>query len=254
MRLKYIRYKPWLTLCSYRNITRGVFALENLIELNNVTKRYYSESGDILAIDNISMKIGEGEFIAVVGHSGSGKSTLMNILGCLDSQTEGDYFLKGKDVSQIDENTLAKLRNKYIGFVFQRFNLLPGLTALENVELPLSYDNVPPKIRRQKALKVLEDMDMLDRASHYPNQLSGGQQQRIAIARAVVASPSLILADEPTGNLDPHSEEQVINILKMLNEQGRTVIIITHNEYMAKCAKRRVEICNGKIINDKILS
>lgn len=245
--------KP-LAMCSYRNITRGVFSLENLIELKNVTKRYCSESGDILAINNLSIDINKGEFIAVVGHSGSGKSTLMNILGCLDYQTEGEYYLDGEDVSLIHENRLAELRNKYIGFVFQRFNLLPGLTALENVELPLSYDNVPAKKRRQKALKVLEDMGMLDRAQHYPNQLSGGQQQRVAIARAVISSPSLILADEPTGNLDPDSEVQVINILKKLNEQGKTVVIITHNEYMAKCAKRRVEICNGKIINDKILS
>ena len=202
------------------------------------------------ALDNISMSIEEGEFVAIVGHSGSGKSTLMNILGCLDNRTSGEYRLCDKNIDDIDENKLCIIRNQYIGFVFQKFHLLSGLTAAENVELPLRYGGIRHSRRKDMAINMLAKMGIGDRAEHYPNEMSGGQQQRVAIARAVVASPSLILADEPTGNLDQKSEQEVMNILQNLNVQGKTVVLITHNMDLAKRTKRTIEICNGKITKD----
>ncbi len=201
----------------------------------------------VAALDGVSLEVGDGEYVTVVGASGSGKTTLMNILGCLDLPTSGSYFLDGEDVSTLTDEELSEIRSVKIGFIFQSFNLIDGLTALENVELPLLYRHVPKKRRREIALEALESVSLSDRALHRPSEMSGGQQQRVAIARAIAANPSIILADEPCGNLDSHSGREVLDILSALNRSGKTIIMITHNEQTAAEAKRLIRISDGKI-------
>ncbi len=213
--------------------------------------KYYSVGGQsVRALDGVSLEIDDGEYVTIVGASGSGKSTLMNILGCLDAPTAGSYFLDGEDVSQLPDETLSEIRGMKIGFIFQSFNLIAGLTALENVELPLVYRRVPKKRRREIALSALESVSLSDRAQHRPSEMSGGQQQRVAIARAVAANPSIILADEPCGNLDSRSGKEVLDILSSLNKSGKTIVMITHNEQTAKCAQRLIRISDGKIVEE----
>ncbi|MDH7476064.1 MAG: ABC transporter ATP-binding protein [Microgenomates group bacterium] len=220
-----------------------------LIELKNITKIYKNHFIETKALDNISLKINRSEFIAIMGPSGSGKSTLLHILGLLDKPTSGEYLFEGKKTLQMDENTLADFRNKKIGFVFQAYNLLPRIKALKNVALPLIYAGVDKKNREEKAFEKLKEVGLKDYADHFPNQLSGGQQQRVAIARALVNNPSIILADEPTGNLASFQAEEIMKIFKNLNKEGKTIILITHEEEIAKWAKRIIKIKDGKIIN-----
>nr|WP_281273804.1 ABC transporter ATP-binding protein [Biomaibacter acetigenes] len=203
------------------------------------------------ALDDVTLTIDEGEFVAIVGPSGSGKSTLMNILGCLDTPTKGKYEFEGKDVSKLNDNELAAIRNLRIGFVFQNFNLLPKLTALENVELPLMYAGKNTAYRRNRAKEVLNAVGLGERLHHKPSELSGGQQQRVAIARALSADPPIILADEPTGNLDTRSGREIMEILKALNQNGKTIILITHDINIANQANRKVHIQDGKIVKDE---
>lgn len=222
-----------------------------IIKLENVTKIYTIGEQELLVLDGISVSIEQGEFVCIMGPSGSGKSTFMNIVGCLDTPTTGKYYLEGIDVSTMDMNELAEIRNKKIGFVFQQFNLLSRATAIENVELPLIYAGIPLKQRRQKALETLSWVGLKERANHYPRQLSGGQQQRVAIARALVNGPSIILADEPTGNLDSKASMEIMEIFKKLNEQqGLTTIIVTHEPDIAAFGKRQIRFLDGKIISD----
>lgn len=214
-------------------------------------RKYYTVGGQtVKALDGVSLSVDDGEYVTVVGTSGSGKSTLMNILGCLDSPTSGSYSLDGEDVSRLSDNELSEIRSRKIGFIFQSFNLIPGLTALENIELPLLYRKVPKKERGNAALKALESVRLSDRALHRPRELSGGQQQRVAIARAIAANPSVILADEPCGNLDSRSGAEVLNILEELNRGGKTIVMITHNEDTAKKAKRLIRISDGKLLDN----
>lgn len=217
--------------------------------LANDLRKFYTVGGQtVKALDGVSLEIADGEYVTVVGTSGSGKSTLMNILGCLDSPTSGSYYLDGEDVSQLSDNALSEIRSRKIGFIFQSFNLIPGLTALENIELPLLYRKVPKAKRSAAALEALESVRLSDRALHRPRELSGGQQQRVAIARAIAANPSVILADEPCGNLDSRSGAEVLEILDDLNRSGKTIVMITHNEDTAKKARRLIRISDGKII------
>ena len=206
-------------------------------------------SGEVFALREIDLSVKRGEFLAIVGTSGSGKSTLMNILGCLDRPTSGSYALSGKNVAKLSKSELSKIRNREIGFIFQGFNLLEKMTALENVELPMMYAGISPKERRRIALDALESVGLASRINHRPSELSGGQQQRVAIARAIVLNPSLILADEPTGNLDSNSGEEILSILKALHSNGTTIVLITHDMGVAKKASRVIEICDGRIIN-----
>lgn len=211
-------------------------------------RKYYNVGGQcVRALDGVSLDISDGEYVTVVGASGSGKSTLMNILGCLDLPSSGSYFLDGEDVSLLPDSRLSDIRGAGIGFIFQSFNLIPGLTALENVELPLIYRRVPKKTRRELAMAALESVKLSDRAQHHPSEMSGGQQQRTAIARAIASSPSLILADEPCGNLDSRSGAEVLDILSALNRSGKTIVMITHNEQTAKQAQRLIRISDGKL-------
>ncbi len=210
-------------------------------------KNYMVGGQRVAALDGVSLDVADGEYVTVVGASGSGKTTLMNILGCLDLPTSGSYYLDGEDVSAMSDEELSDIRSVKIGFIFQSFNLIEGLTALENVELPLLYRHVPKKRRREIALEALESVSLSDRALHRPSEMSGGQQQRVAIARAIAADPSIILADEPCGNLDSRSGREVLDILSALNRSGKTIIMITHNEQTAKEAKRLVRISDGKI-------
>ena len=219
----------------------------SLLKLCNVSKIYNQGENRIFALDNVSMEIENGEFTAIVGKSGSGKSTLLNILGCLDTPDRGEYYLNGRSVEHLSENELSRIRNNTIGFVFQSFNLIPTLTAFENVELPLKYRGISKNERKRLALSALEEVGLSERARHNPSQLSGGQQQRVAIARAIASQPPLILADEPTGNLDTKSENDVIRILKRLNQRGRTVVVITHGKKLARVADRRITISDGRI-------
>ncbi|MGN0498849.1 MAG: ABC transporter ATP-binding protein [Acutalibacteraceae bacterium] len=220
----------------------------SLLKLCNVSKIYNQGENRIFALDNASLSIENGEFTAIVGKSGSGKSTLLNILGCLDTPDKGEYYLDGRSVGLLREKELSGIRNRMIGFVFQSFNLIPTLTAFENVELPLKYRGIEKNERKRLAQSALEEVGLLERAQHNPNQLSGGQQQRVAIARAIASQPPLILADEPTGNLDTKSENDVIRILKRLNEKGKTVVVITHGKKLARVADRRITISDGKIL------
>lgn len=212
-------------------------------------KKYYTVGGTtVRALDGVSLDVADGEYLTIVGTSGSGKSTLMNILGCLDVPTDGEYLLDGKDVSGFSDNSLSAIRSEKIGFIFQSFNLVPGLTAVENVELPLMYRRVPKAKRNAAAIAALESVNLSERALHRPSELSGGQQQRVAIARAIAADPHIILADEPCGNLDSRSGNEVLEILGDLNKKGKTIIMITHNENTARKAQRLVRISDGKII------
>jgi len=219
-----------------------------IITVNNVNKTYHNGSMELQVLKNISFTVKEGEFLAIMGSSGSGKSTMMNILGCLDHEYNGEYILDGIDISKSTEDELSEIRNKKIGFIFQSFNLLPRLTALENVELPLVYSSVPKADRHQKALELLEMVGLKDRVHHKPNELSGGQRQRVAIARALVNNPSIILADEPTGNLDSKSEEEIIEILQKLNKMGKTIVIVTHEPNIGEIAQRKIVFKDGEII------
>ena len=220
----------------------------SLIEMNNVCKTYDMAGGTVHALDSVSLKISRGEFVAVVGASGSGKSTLMNMLGCLDTPTSGEVKIDGCCVCSMSENELSALRNRQIGFIFQGFNLVPTLTALENVVLPLVYRKMPKKMRMKTAEDAIRSVGLRERRFHKPSQLSGGQQQRVAIARAIAAKPPIILADEPTGNLDSASGRDITDILLDLNRNGRTVVLITHDERLADMAQRRIRICDGKIV------
>jgi putative ABC transport system ATP-binding protein len=225
-----------------------------LIEMNDIRKSFPMRDFDLEVLKGLSLTIRQGEFVTLVGNSGSGKSTLMNLLGCLDRPTAGRYLLDGEDVSKLKRDELAEIRNQKLGFVFQNFNLLARTSALENVELPLFYqENVSPSERHKKAKEALERMGLGDRMDHHPSQLSGGQQQRVAIARALVTRPQIILADEPTGNLDSRSGEEVMKILKELNEEGVTFLMVTHDKELAQQSKRTVTMKDGEIIADHIL-
>lgn len=224
-----------------------------LIELKNITKKYLLEEGKFYrALNGISLSIFNGEFVAIMGPSGSGKSTTMHIMGALDTPTTGKYYFKGKDISSYTEDQLAGIRNKEIGFVFQSFNLLPRTTVLKNVERPMMYAGIPADQRRSRALESLRMVQIEDKANNRANHISGGQIQRVAIARALVMNPSLILADEPTGNLDTKTSNEIMKFLKELNESGRTIVVITHEEHVAKYAKRKIRIVDGKIVEDKL--
>jgi putative ABC transport system ATP-binding protein len=221
---------------------------DSLIQIESVTKVYGSGDAAVAALRDFSLSVAPGESVAVMGPSGSGKSTLMNILGCLDTPSSGRYWFAGQDVSRLNETQLAHVRNRRIGFVFQQFQLLPKLSAWRNVELPLLYRNV--RDRRSLALQALEQVGLSNRVDHRPNQLSGGQQQRVAIARALVTDPDLILADEPTGNLDSASSRDVLAVLRELNEQGRTIIVITHDPEVTPVAKRTVHMRDGQMVDE----
>ena len=221
-----------------------------LIELKNITKLYGKGESRVAALDNVSLTINRGEFVAIAGASGSGKSTLMNMLGCLDVQTSGEYLLDGVPVNRLSDRELTKIRNREIGFIFQSFNLIAGLTAKENVELPLIYRGLSAAVRNELALHALEKVSLKNRVNHRPNQMSGGQQQRTAIARAIAAEPPIILADEPTGNLDRKCGAEVMRILYDLHAQGKTVIIITHDDSVAAQAARTIRIQDGVLVSD----
>ena len=224
----------------------------SLIEIRDIYKIYNPGENEVRALDGINLTVEHGEFLAIVGQSGSGKSTLMNMLGLLDIPTSGTYTLDGVDVKDMTDDELSEIRNKEIGFIFQGFNLIPSLTAVENVELPLVYRGMKKDQRNKLALEALERVGLSHRLDHLPKQMSGGQQQRVAIARAVAARPPIILADEPTGNLDSHSGVEVMNILHELHEEGRTVILITHDNDIANEAQRVIRIQDGQIISDII--
>ena len=222
-----------------------------LIEMNNVFKTYVLGEVKVPALNAISLNIEDNEYVAIMGPSGSGKSTLMNIIGCLDTPTTGTYYLGRKDVGSLDDNQLSDIRNTKIGFVFQTFNLLPRSSALRNVEMPLIYSGMPSFKRKQLAMDVLERVGLDDRMMHKSNELSGGERQRVAIARALVNKPSLILADEPTGNLDSKTGEEIIGIMRKLHEQGNTIIIVTHEEYIARQTNRIIRLRDGVIESDE---
>lgn len=222
-----------------------------MIELKNISKSYkMSEENEVKAIDNISLKIENGEFVSIIGKSGSGKTTLLNIISCLDKPDKGIYYLNGLNINLKNDNEMSVLRNKKIGFIFQNFNLLSRLNAYENIEIPLIYKKVPKLKRKQLIEKYAKQLEIETRLKHKPNELSGGQQQRIAIARALVTEPDIIIADEPTGALDEKTGKQIICILKKLNEQGKTVIIVTHDIDIANMTNRKILIKDGKIAND----
>ena len=224
--------------------------MEHLIELRDVYKIYPMGEENVHALDGVSLSIDQGEFVAIVGSSGSGKSTAMNIIGCLDVPTSGSYHLGGVDVSTMDDDQQAEIRNKMLGFIFQQYNLIPKLTVLENVELPLLYAGVSGEERRERAIRSLERVGLADKRKNLPSQLSGGQQQRVSIARALAGSPSVILADEPTGALDSRTGREVLGFLKKLNREGDTVVLITHDNSIAVKADRIIRLQDGKIIYD----
>ena len=221
-----------------------------MIKVQDMCKIYNPGENEVRALDHVNLEINQGEFVAIIGHSGSGKSTLMNMLGCLDVPTSGAYFLNGKDVSALKDNQLSEIRNQEIGFIFQGFNLIANLDALENVELPLIYRGIGKGERRRLAKAALTKVGLEKRMGHKPSEMSGGQQQRVAIARAIAAEPPVILADEPTGNLDSASTQEIMEILKGLHGAGRSVILITHDNEIAEQAKRVVRILDGKIVED----
>jgi putative ABC transport system ATP-binding protein len=221
-----------------------------VIGLRNVARIYRMGELEVHALRGVSLVVPRGEFLAIMGASGSGKTTLMNIIGCLDVPTHGRYWLDGVDVRTLDEPALARIRNRKIGFVFQGFNLIPRTTALANVELPLTYGGLPGRERRERAMAALELVGLADRAGHVPSELSGGQQQRVAVARAIVTNPSLVLADEPTGNLDSQSSEDVMRVFDELNNMGRTIVLVTHEAEIAVHARRTVRVRDGLIVSD----
>ena len=224
-----------------------------MIELKDIYKIYGDGDSEIRALDGINLSVADGEFVAIVGQSGSGKSTAMNIIGCLDVPTYGQYFLDGEDVSCMNEIQLADVRGRRLGFIFQQYNLIPKLSVLENVELPLVYKAMKPEERRLKAMSALEKVGLPDIADKYPSQLSGGQQQRVSIARALAGDPQLILADEPTGALDSKTGKDVLDFISSLNDEGKTVVLITHDMSVAQKAKRIVRIQDGKIVSDEVI-
>ena len=221
-----------------------------LVEIQDISKIYNPGENEVRALDHISLTIQKGEFVAIIGQSGSGKSTLMNMIGCLDVPTEGTYILNGQNVSKLSDNELSDIRNQEIGFIFQGFNLIANQTAQENVELPLIYRGVPKKERHELSVAALKKVGLAHRMDHRPSEMSGGQQQRVAIARAIAQAPPVILADEPTGNLDSASSMEILDILKQLHAENRTVILITHDNDIAKQAKRVIRIKDGKIERD----
>jgi putative ABC transport system ATP-binding protein len=226
-----------------------------VIKLENVHKTYHTGEVDVLAVRGVSLEIAQGEFVAIMGASGSGKSTMMNIIGCLDRPTDGRYFLDGTDVSHLDRDELAAIRNKKLGFVFQGFNLLSRTSALENVELPLLYthDHITAAMQHERAVHALQIVGLADRADHHPNQLSGGEQQRVAIARALVNSPAVLLADEPTGNLDTRTSAEVMGVFQKLNDEGITIVMVTHELDIASYTKRNVIMRDGVVVNDALV-
>ncbi len=223
-----------------------------LIDIRDVYKIYgEGTEAEVRALDGVSLTIDRGEFVAVVGQSGSGKSTLMNILGCLDVPTRGTYLIDGQDVDDLDDAQLSHIRNREVGFIFQSYNLIQGLTAYENVELPLIYQNVSVFKRRDMVMEAMERVDIASRWKHHPSEMSGGQQQRVAIARAIAAKPPIIMADEPTGALDSHTGQEVLHFLQELNKEGSTVILITHDNSIAATARRIIRISDGRIVEDQ---
>ena len=228
--------------------------MDTLIEVKHLMKIYNPGENEVRALNDVSLQIFRGEFVAVIGQSGSGKSTFMNMLGCLDVPTSGSYYLNGKDVAGLSDDELSEIRNREIGFIFQGFNLIPNLTALENVELPLIYRNVQAAKRHELSVASLKKVGLENRMDHKPSEMSGGQQQRVAIARALAAAPPVILADEPTGNLDSASSTEIMQILIDLHDEGRTVILITHDNKIAASAKRVIRIMDGKIVSDTRLN
>lgn len=224
--------------------------MSELIEIRDICKIYNPGENEVRALDHVDLKIDQNEFVAIIGQSGSGKSTLMNMLGCLDVPTSGTYILNGQDVSGLSDDELSDIRNREIGFIFQGFNLIAGLTALENVELPLIYRGVAKKEREQLSRAALSKVGLSARMDHKPSEMSGGQQQRVAIARAIAQAPPVILADEPTGNLDSGSTKEIMEILKELHKEGRTVILITHDNEIAARARRIIRIMDGRIVDD----
>ena len=223
-----------------------------MIELKDITKTYRMGEVDFTVLSGVSLKVQTGELIAIMGPSGSGKSTIMNIIGCLDRPTSGSYRFEEREIDTMTDDELASIRNAKIGFVFQTFNLLARFSALKNVEVPLIYGGVPARLRKERAVPLLEKVGLADRMHHKPTELSGGQQQRVAIARALVNNPPLLLADEPTGNLDSRSGEDILKILTGLNEQGVTVIIVTHDQTVAARCKRIINVKDGQIVNDQV--
>jgi len=219
---------------------------QSMIELDKVTKAYRMGKVEVNALRGVSLSINTGEMVAIIGASGSGKSTMLNVIGCLDKPTSGSYFFEGVDVSQLNDNQLAEVRNKKMGFVFQDFNLLPRATALANVELPLIYSGV--RRRHQRAIEALEQVGLSKRANHKPTEMSGGEQQRVAIARALVNNPAVILADEPTGELDTHSSDEIMSIFHQLHQDGKTIVLITHETDIAVQAQRTVRLRDGEIV------
>ena len=226
--------------------------MDELVEIRDMCKIYNPGENEVRALDHVNLQINRNEFVAIIGQSGSGKSPLMNMLGCLDIPTSGTYILNGQDVSNLSDNELSDIRNKEIGFIFQGFNLIAGLTALENVELPLIYRGVGRKERLELSKIALEKVGLKSRMDHKPSEMSGGQQQRVAIARAIAQAPPVILADEPTGNLDSGSTKEIMEILRGLHQEGRTVILITHDNEIAARAKRIIRIMDGRIVADII--
>jgi len=223
-----------------------------MIDLSHITKTYRMGEVDLTVLDGVCLNIKQGEFAAVMGPSGSGKSTLMNIIGCLDRPTSGVYRFEDREIGTLTDDELASVRNVKIGFVFQTFNLLPRFSALKNVEVPLIYSGVPARERRERAIPLLEKVGLADRLHHKPTELSGGQQQRVAIARALVNNPPLLLADEPTGNLDSRSGEEILHILTGLNDHGVTIILVTHDQNVGSLCKRMINLKDGRVVGDRV--
>lgn len=224
--------------------------MNKLIEISDLCKTFVMGDTEVHALQHVDLSIAEGEYVSIMGPSGSGKSTLMNILGCLDTPTTGHYLFRGTDVTTLDDDALSAMRNREIGFVFQNFNLLPKYTSVQNVELPLMYAGVPARERHERAVHSLEQVQLAERMDHRPGELSGGQRQRVAIARALVTNPGILLADEPTGALDSKTGVEIMQLFQALNDEGHTVIVITHDPGVAACAKRRITIKDGRIDSD----